>query len=96
VLEAFASGRPAVVTDGGGPKFIVRDGISGYVAHSDAGFIELTGRLLCDATLREKMGAAARAQASAESWDSVFEQVYEGYRVAIRKAIALQRFTPRS
>ena len=89
VLEAFASGRPAVVTDAGGPKFIVRDGISGFVAHSDAEFIERTMRLVCDAALRERMGSDARRQASAESWDSVFEQVYDGYRVA------LQRFTPR-
>ena len=89
VLEAFASGRPAVVTDAGGPKFIVRDGISGFVAHSDAEFIERTIRLVSDTALRETMGANARSQASAESWDSVFEQVYDGYRVA------LQRFTAR-
>ena len=89
VLEAFASGRPAVVTDAGGPKFIVRDGISGFVAHSDAEFIERTTRLLCDPALRERMGSDARRQASAESWDSVFDQVYDGYRVA------LQRFTSR-
>jgi len=89
VLEAFASGRPAVVTGAGGPRFIVRDGISGFVAHSEAAFIERTMRLLCDTELREKMGADARTQACAESWDSVFEQVYDGYRVA------LQRFTAR-
>ena len=89
VLEAFASGRPAVVTGAGGPRFIVRDGISGFVAATDAEFIERTGRLLCDAALRERIGSDARRQATAESWDSVFEQVYDGYR------IALQRFTPR-
>jgi glycosyltransferase involved in cell wall biosynthesis len=89
VLEAFASGCPAIVTDAGGPKFIVRDGISGFVAASDAEFIERTTRLVCDAALRERMGSDARRQASGESWDAVFEQVYDGYRVA------LQRFTPR-
>jgi hypothetical protein len=30
------------------------------------------------------MGAGARAQASAESWDSVFDLVYEGYCAAIQ------------
>ena len=93
VLEAFASGVPAVVTDAGGPKFIVRDGVSGFVAHSDAEFIEYTARLLRDAGLRRSMGAAARAQASAESWDTVFEQVYEGYGVAQNKAV-LERALP--
>lgn len=83
ILEAFASGRPAVVTGAGGPKFIVRDGITGFVAHEDADFIAQTIRLLQDAELRARMGADARVQASAESWDSVFEQVYEGYRVGI-------------
>lgn len=84
VLEAFASARPAVVTGAGGPKFIVRDGVSGFVADTDAEFIDRTKRLLKDAELRERMGAAARAQACGESWDSVFEQVYDGYRAGIQ------------
>ncbi len=84
VLESFASARPAVVTGAGGPKFIVRHGISGFVARDDAEFIAHTASLLSDAELRARMGADARRQASAESWDAVFERVYEGYRVAIQ------------
>ena len=83
ILEAFASGVPAVVTDSGGPKFIVRDGISGFVADCDASFIESTARLLRDSGLRQAMARAARAQAARESWDTVFDQVYGGYRTAI-------------
>jgi phosphatidylinositol alpha 1,6-mannosyltransferase len=93
VLEAFASSVPAVVTDAGGPKFIVRDGKSGFVARTDAEFIEKTARLLRDAALRKTMGEAARVQASAESWDTVFEQVYAGYGVAQNKAV-LERALP--
>jgi phosphatidylinositol alpha 1,6-mannosyltransferase len=84
VLEAFASGRPAVVTGTGGPKFIVRDQGTGFVAGDDAAFIDRTAQLLNDAALRLKMGTAAREQATAESWDTVFEQVYDGYQTAIR------------
>jgi phosphatidylinositol alpha 1,6-mannosyltransferase len=84
VLEAFASSTPAVVTDAGGPKFIVREGVSGFVARADNEFIEQTARLLRDTDLRERMGGAARNQASGESWDAVFEKVYDGYRAAIR------------
>lgn len=84
VLEAFASGTPAVVTDAGGPRFIVRDGITGFVAAGDRQFIEQTARLLRDTDLRTRMGHAARIQAAGESWDAVFERVYEGYRAGIQ------------
>jgi glycosyltransferase involved in cell wall biosynthesis len=83
VLEAFASGVPAVVTDAGGPKFIVRNGVSGFVARSDEDFIACTARLLNDSDLRRRMSAAARLQASAESWDEVFDKVYDGYTAAL-------------
>lgn len=83
VLEAFASGVPAVVTDAGGPKFIVRNGVTGFVARDDAEFIDYTARLLHDSRLRCEMAGAARKQACGESWDAVFEAVYEGYRTGI-------------
>ena len=83
VLEAFASGVPAVVTGAGGPKFIVRDGVTGFVADNDSEFVERTARLLRDVDLRRTMAAEARAQACGESWDSVFEKVYEGYSAAM-------------
>jgi glycosyltransferase involved in cell wall biosynthesis len=83
VLEAFASGVPAVVTDAGGPKFIVNHGVTGFVASNDAEFVDYTARLLRDAALRRAMASAAREQASGESWDAVFEKVYDGYSAGI-------------
>jgi glycosyltransferase involved in cell wall biosynthesis len=83
VLESLASGVPAVVTDAGGPKFIVREGVSGFVARNHGEFIGLTARLLRDPEMRARMGQAAREQACGESWDTVFECVYEGYRTGI-------------
>ncbi len=84
VLEAFASGVPAVVTNSGGPKFIVREGVSGFVGQTDADFVDRTAKLLRDPELRLRMARAARAQALGESWDTVFEKVYEGYLFGIQ------------
>ncbi|MDE3104220.1 MAG: glycosyltransferase [Acidobacteriota bacterium] len=78
VLEALASGVPAVVTPDGGPKFIVRHGETGLVAR-DADFGAAVALLAETVTLRQRMGQAARSYAEGCSWDAVFERVYEGY-----------------
>jgi glycosyltransferase involved in cell wall biosynthesis len=83
VLEAFASGVPAVVTDSGGPRFIVREGQTGFVGRTDSEMIEHVTRLLTDPVLRHRMAAAAREQAQGESWDAVFDSVYAGYQTAL-------------
>ncbi|MEJ7606413.1 MAG: glycosyltransferase [Bryobacteraceae bacterium] len=38
ILEALASGVPAVVTTGGGPKFLVKSGVTGFIASDDRTF----------------------------------------------------------
>jgi phosphatidylinositol alpha 1,6-mannosyltransferase len=79
VQEAMASGVPAVVTDVGGPRFIVRDGISGAVASSDEEFCTNVVRLAKDEAHRRQLATAARKQVESLSWDHVFEEVYSGY-----------------
>jgi len=37
VLEALASGLPAVVASGGGPKLLIEEGVTGFVASDSAG-----------------------------------------------------------
>lgn len=83
VLEAFSSGAPAIVTDAGGPKFIVEDGRTGFVAPDNGTFLSQTVRLLRDTELRTRMGYTARQHALGMSWDTVFEQVFGGYAQAL-------------
>lgn len=83
VQEALASGLPCVVTDKGGPKFVVCEGATGFSAASEAEFIQRTAELMVSPELLAAMGASARAQACRASWDSVFEDVYQAYDYAL-------------
>ncbi len=78
VLEALASGVPAIVTPDGGPKTIVRDGETGRIV-ADEEFDAAIAAILADPARHEAMRAAARAYALTAGWDSVFEGVYAGY-----------------
>jgi phosphatidylinositol alpha 1,6-mannosyltransferase len=78
VLEALASGVPAVVTPDGGPKSLVREGATGFVA-TDADFSAAVERIVTNPALHASMREQARAYAMSASWDAVFEKVYSGY-----------------
>ncbi|NYF78308.1 glycosyltransferase [Granulicella arctica] len=84
VLEALASGVPAVVTPDGGPKYIVRDGETGFVV-PDGGFAEAVGRLVLDRKLLAQFRTAARAYALRCSWDAVFDKVYAAYEPVLAR-----------
>lgn len=82
--EALASGVPAIVSDKGGPKFIIRDGESGFVAHEHSDYAKYALKLYENAEKLNEMKTAAREKALSHSWDSIFESVYDGYNEAIR------------
>jgi glycosyltransferase involved in cell wall biosynthesis len=82
VLEALASGVPAVVTTGGGPKFIVRNGVTGFVGTTEE-MAASVGVLVEDTGERERMTAAAREYALTCRWDTIFDGVYAGYPVEV-------------
>ena len=82
VLEALASGVPAVVTPGGGPKYIVCDGETGFVV-ADDGFAGAVALLVRDRERLGRMREAAREYALGCSWDAVFGRVYAGYQTAL-------------
>jgi phosphatidylinositol alpha 1,6-mannosyltransferase len=79
VLEALASGVPAVVSAGGGPKYVVEHGKCGYVAENFDEFCKFVSVLMSRPELRASMRLAARQHALAVSWDRVFDEMYEAY-----------------
>ena len=78
VLEALASGVPAVVTPDGGPCTIVRDRLTGRIV-PDAMFAPAIAGILEDSKSHTEVRRAARAYSLTASWDSVFEGVYAAY-----------------
>ena len=82
VQEANASGVPCIVTDQGGPKFIVQEGETGYVAKNIDDFVKYSIELIDDREKLERMKKLSLDFALTRSWDSVFEGVYKTYREA--------------
>jgi phosphatidylinositol alpha 1,6-mannosyltransferase len=83
VLEAMASGVPAVVMPEGGPKFLIEHEKNGFVAKDEEDFLQTIVNLVKEPERLIKMRCAARRAAVCRSWKRVFESVYEKYEYAM-------------
>ncbi len=88
VLEALASGLPAVVVDRGGPQDLIAHGETGFIARAnDANDIaNHLARLLTDEELRLRMSRNARGSAASRDWERINEGLVASYREVIGAA----------
>ncbi|MCC6425189.1 MAG: glycosyltransferase family 1 protein [Phycisphaerales bacterium] len=94
VMESQASGLAVLVTDQGGPKEVVEDGVTGRVLAADRPdvWVDAIVSLVCDDRQRRAMGEAAGSAmrkrsiaASFEHFWTVHEEVLAEHRAGLRR-----------
>ena len=80
LLEAMASGVAVVASPEIGARVGIEHGVTGFHAADLAGFTESVMQLMHSQTLRQRMGAQARAYACRSAWSEVFDQLYQTYQ----------------
>lgn len=78
IIEAQAAGLPVIVSDIGGPRELVSEGVNGLITKArDVGdFTRAIRRLVEDEPLRKEMSAAARRSVEDRSWPSAFRKFW--------------------
>lgn len=90
LIEALACGLPAVVTDVGGTRDLVRDGQEGFVvaAGDRAGLVARSHAILSDAALHARMRAAARRRAESFGVQRMVQATQAVYERALARRAA--------
>jgi glycosyltransferase involved in cell wall biosynthesis len=78
VIEAQASGLPVIVSDLGGPKELVEDGVNGLVtkARDVKDVVRAITLLAGDQKMRARMGVKARQSVVDRSWPGAFQKFW--------------------
>ncbi|HXG44426.1 MAG TPA: glycosyltransferase family 1 protein [Gemmatimonadales bacterium] len=85
LLEAMASGLPALAVRAGGVVEFAQHGVNAWLAppRDLDGLTHGLARLLDDAELRARLRAGALATAQARQWDAIFDRLEADYRAAM-------------
>ena len=84
VLRAMACGVPTVAMSKGAARFLVEDGITGFISSGKTDFNRHVLALLKSPELRRKMGCEARSCSVQWSWENACEALYRACRMAVR------------
>ena len=81
-LEAQASGTPVVAASVGGLRYVVADGVTGFLVegHDPADHADRLLALLGDPAGAHRMSEAAVAQSLRFSWDATAAEILSVYR----------------
>lgn len=86
-LEAMSSGMPVLAYRCAAAAEVIEDGISGLVAPpgDEAQFIAAARRLAADASLRQRLGEAARERVAPIDWECIHERLEAAFLHIIRR-----------
>jgi glycosyltransferase involved in cell wall biosynthesis len=98
VLESQGSGLPVVVTDQGGPKEVVVEGVTGHVLSVERpnDWVERICGILADDERRARMSHAAHASVQRYSLANSFEHFWETHTRAWHQHLSTQGIVPRT
>jgi glycosyltransferase involved in cell wall biosynthesis len=87
ILEAQASGLPAVVVDRGGPPDLVEPGETGLIARANdpTDFADRVQSLLDDPDSRRRMGCRGREAAAEHDWSAINGRLLDSYRRVLER-----------
>jgi glycosyltransferase involved in cell wall biosynthesis len=87
VLEALASGTPAITANSGGVKNIIKAGVTGYLCEPGnvKEFAYAILLLLENNSLRKQLGLEGRNYALTQSWDNIFSKLLWHYSTVIEE-----------
>ncbi len=87
VVEAMASGLPAIAPNSGGVTDLVKDGINGFLYDpaNPESIMKAVEPLIKDSDLRREFGLRGREMAELRTWEITLNELMENYRKVIEK-----------